>query len=271
MPTGDLVPSSDGRLAMTVGPWAKEKLFYVRGYCDIFNTGMKGKWRTRTYVDLFSGPGKCIVETTGEEVDGSPLIALQCEAPFTHYFFNDLSADAIEALESGAASFTWANITYFNMDCNDVVNYLLPQLPPSSLDFCFVDPYNWQIKFPSIQRLTKARRMDLVITFQTGAIRRVADNPPQELDDFFGDAGWRTEYKAQLLAGRHTRGRILLDIYEQRLRGLGYIQIQDYLPVKNTRSAVLYHLIYASKDPRGKDFWDKISRRSSTGQLRLRL
>lgn len=91
MPTGDLVSGSDGNLTMVVGPWAKEKLHYIRRYCDIFNTGMKDKWETRTYVDLFSGPGKCVIEGTEEEIDGSPLIALQCEEPFTHYFFNDLS------------------------------------------------------------------------------------------------------------------------------------------------------------------------------------
>jgi len=271
VPTGDHVPSSDGQVAMVVGPWAKEKLHYIRRYCYIFNTGMKGRWSTRTYIDLFSGPGKCVIEGTGEELDGSPLIALLSDVPFTHYFFNDIDTHAINSLKSRVASLASANITYFNMDCNEVIEHLLSQLPSYSLDCCFIDPTNWQIKFDSIQRLTKDRRMDLIITFQTGAIRRVADNPPEELDDFFGNPSWREEYKTKLLTGGRTRGRILLDIYEQRLRDLGYREIQDYLPVKNTRSALLYHLIFASKHPRGRDFWDKISQKSSTGQLRFTL
>ena len=271
MPTGDLVPSSDGQLAMLVGPWAKEKLHYIRSYCDIFDTGMKGKWSTRTYIDLFSGPGKCVIEGTGEELDGSPLIALQCEVPFTHYLFNDINPVSINSLQNRASLFTSPKIDYFNKDCNEVIDHLLARLPSYSLDFCFIDPSNWQIKFDSIQRLTKERRMDLAITFHTGAIKRCADDAPEELDDFFGDPAWREEYKSMLLSGRHEGSRVLLDAYENRLRGLGYKYIQDQVLVRGPRNLPLYHLIYASKHWRGKDFWDKISQKSSTGQLRLKL
>ena len=110
--------------------------------------------------------------------------------------------------------------------------------------------------------------MDLVITFHTGNMKRVLHSPPEELDRFFGDKHWREEY-LQNCTKRGTPGRILLDIYESRLRSIGYIYLQDCLPVKNTRSVVMYHLIYASKNRRGKDFWDKIIQKSSTGQLRM--
>ena len=48
MPTGELVMGSDNYLALAVGPWAKEKLFYIQSYCKIFNSGMKNKWPVRT-------------------------------------------------------------------------------------------------------------------------------------------------------------------------------------------------------------------------------
>lgn len=50
MPTGDLVTGSDGYLAIRVGPWAKDKLHYIRRYCDIFNAGMKNRWPVRAYI-----------------------------------------------------------------------------------------------------------------------------------------------------------------------------------------------------------------------------
>ena len=142
---------------MIVGPWAKEKLHYIQRYCYIFNMGMKDKWSTRTYIDLFSGPGKCVIEGTGKEFDGSPLIALQCKVPFTYYFFNDINPSSIASLRNRASPFKSVKINYFNMDCNSVIDHLLPKLPSSSfsLDVCFIDPTNWQIKFDSIQRLTK--------------------------------------------------------------------------------------------------------------------
>jgi three-Cys-motif partner protein len=269
LPTGDLVPGSDGYQALVIGPWAKEKLFYIQRYCEIFNSGMKSKWPVRTYTDIFAGSGKCAIEETGEEVDGSSLIALQCKVPYTHYFFNDINPSAIQALKGRASSFTSANINFFNRDCNEVIEDLRSKLPQSSLDFCFIDPLNWEIKFDSIRKLTKDRNMDLAITFHTGSIKRVMHNPPDDLNYFFGDRKWQDECNSAIIGGKGNIGRVLLDAYERRLRSLDYVGLQDYLPVRNTKSVVMYHLIFASKHPRGKDFWNKISLRTSTGQQRL--
>ena len=271
MPTGDLVPSSDGRFAVNVGPWAKEKLFYVARYCHIFNTGMKGRWNVRTYIDLFSGPGKCVIEGTDEELDGSPLVAIGCEVPFTHYIFNDIEPTAIEALRDriGSLGFPKAAINYFSADCNDVIADILQQLPKASLDFCLIDPTNWQIRFDSIARLTKNRRMDLAITFHSGSMKRVAELNPEELNDFFGGSKWHERYRNMLASGRHEGSRVLLDTYEEGLRTLGYRHLHDYILVKNEKGVPLYHLLFASKSPRGRDFWDKISQRSATGQYKF--
>ena len=100
MATGDIVTGSDGLPAINIGLWAKDKPFYLNRICDIFNTGMKNKWSTRAYIDLFSGPGSCVVANTNEEIPGSPLVALRCSTPFTHYFFNDLRPELVGALEN---------------------------------------------------------------------------------------------------------------------------------------------------------------------------
>lgn len=270
MATGDLIHSSDGKFAIEVGPWAKDKLHYISAYCEIFSTGMKSRWPLRTYTDLFAGPGICVIEGTGEEVIGSPLVALRCKTPFTHYFFNDDKPELISALKPRAVVDNAVKIQYFSKDCNVVVDDLLRELPNGSLDFCFIDPLNWEIQFDSIRRLTANRRMDLAITFHIGNIRRVAERPPKELNDFFPDSNWQLEYrKAREL--RESSWRTLLDVYENGLKDIGYIQIKDYVLEKNRRNVPLYHLIFASKHPRGADFWDKIAVRSSTGQLRMTL
>jgi len=269
MPTGDLVPGSDGQNVMLAGSWARDKLYYVDRYCNIFNAGMRSRWSTRAYVDLFSGPGRCAVEHGQEEFDGSPLVALKCRVPFTHFFLNDMNKAAVEALKKRAALFEPVHIAYYNEDCNRVVNRLVKDLPTNSLDFCLVDPTNWQISFESIRRLTEGRRMDLAVTFHVGAIKRCADDAPEELDDFFGDSLWRDEYVSALRAGRHEGSRVLLDAYETRLGALGYRETHDLVLVKGPRNVPLYYLMFASKHPRGKDFWDKISLRSASGQVRL--
>jgi len=268
--TGDLVVGADGELVIKVGLWALGKLAYIKRYCDIFNTAMKGRWANRAYIDLFSGTGRCLVEATMREVDGSPLVALNTKVPFTHYFFNDMDASAIESLRKRTAHMGFQSITYFNKDCNGVIGNLLSLLPSSSLDFCFIDPTNWQISFESIRRLTEQRRMDLAITFHVGAIKRVTDNPPQELLNFFPDSRWLNEYRKAREKGTRA-GRVLLDSYERGLHEIGYIEIKDYVLAQNSKHVPLYHLIFASKNRLGGDFWDKIAVRSETGQLRMQI
>jgi len=40
-----------------VGPWAEVKYEHVQRFATMFSTGMRNKWRTRVYVDLFTGAG----------------------------------------------------------------------------------------------------------------------------------------------------------------------------------------------------------------------
>lgn len=267
MATGDLIKSSDGELALKVGVWAQEKLDYIRRYCDIFNTGMKNQWPTRAYIDLFAGPGKCYIEETKREIDGSPLIALSCKTPFTHYFFNDANPQVMSSLRKRAKNFTCSNVLYFTEDCNTVIDELRSKLPPSSLDFCFIDPFGFEIKFDSIRRLTEGRRMDIAITFHVGGMKRVAHNPPRELLEFFPDTSWQERYKKEEKV--YPKGYILLAAFKKGLEDIGYRDVKDYVLVKNKKGVPLYHIIFATKNPRGADFWDKIASRSRTGQLRM--
>lgn len=261
-----LVTGSDGWKVLGLGLWAKDKLSYIRAYCDIFNVGMKRRWTNRVYIDLFAGPGRCLVRETGEEISGSPLIALHCKEPFTHYFFNDADPQAIAALKSRVGPIT--KVQYLNEDCNTAVGEIIGGLPSAFLGFCFVDPTGFQVKFDSIAQLTAGRRIDLAVTFQAGFIKRWAREDASALDQFFGDAGWRSLFDK---APRGEQSRVLLDHYEGKLRTLGYREFKDFLLFKNKKDVPLYYLLFASKHPRGADFWDKISQRSVTGQTRLTL
>jgi hypothetical protein len=60
-----------------------------------------------------------------------------------------------------------------------------------------------------------------------------------------------------------------LEAYKRGLSGLGYRAIKDYVLERNTRNVPLYYLIFASKHPKGAEFWDKIAGRSEAGQLRM--
>lgn len=261
----------DGHLVRKLGSWAREKLFYVESYIDIFNSGMKKKWPRRTYVDLFSGPGRVLIGGA-EEIDGSPLLARDAEISFTDLFLNDIEPQAISALEARfEAESHSARVEFLTLDCNQAVREIRQRLPANTLDLAFIDPTNWQITFDSLKHLTAGRRMDLIITFHVGGMKRAVEYAPAALDAFFGIEDWRSAYAQSAKAGKREGSRILLDCYESQLRTIGYKWAQDDVRITNQRNLGLYHLVFASKNPRGEDFWQKITAKSSAGQLKMKL
>jgi len=94
---------SDGLPVRKSGIWATEKLYYLERYLDIFSVGMSKIWAGNLfYIDLFSGPGSCMIPETQVEFDGSPLIALKFN--FTKYFFFESDSVCFSALKSRVES-----------------------------------------------------------------------------------------------------------------------------------------------------------------------
>ena len=269
-----LVMASDGYLARPVGKWSKEKHHYLRRYCEIFDKGMQHLWPYRVYVDLFAGPGRCLIHDTGEEIDWSPIIAQRCSPPFTHFLFNDLDASATAALAQRTKALGTQQVEYMSLDCNLAIVPIvgrLRQLPSPPLCLCFIDPTGWQVTFNSVKTLTANYRMDLIVVFQSSSMKRAAHLSPDALTAFFDDdprmPEWRTLYHT---APNGSRTRALVDHYEQRLKGIGYVWFHDHVSVELENDGLpLYQMLFASKHERGQDFWRKIAVKQENGQLRL--
>ena len=93
----DLTTASDGLSALSVAEHAKDKEDTLRNITDIFTQAMRKKWPGKLYyVDPFCGPGKCLIKTSEEETDGSPIIA--AGVPFSRFYFADEDERCIEAL-----------------------------------------------------------------------------------------------------------------------------------------------------------------------------
>jgi hypothetical protein len=68
------VIADDGLLAEKVGPWAMEKLDIVASYIQISGpTRRKYRDNRPAFIDVFSGPGRSLIRTNGEFIDGSPV------------------------------------------------------------------------------------------------------------------------------------------------------------------------------------------------------
>ena len=147
------------------------KLYFVEYFEALFNGGMKNLWPTRAYVDLFSGPGMCIDRDTGEEFEGSPLLALGCSTPFTHHYFNDIDTELIGALEQRQQRlFPQAKVTYSNLDCNLAATSIAAQLPKGALTLAFIGAY--EVTFDALASLLQGPHIDVIVTFHSTAIKR---------------------------------------------------------------------------------------------------
>jgi hypothetical protein len=96
--------ATDGLPARKSGHWAREKLFRVGYYTQMFATGMKNAWSTRAFVDLMAGPGLCKIESDGAEFDGSPLRALKAKDPFNIVVLVEDDQALVDALKARTAA-----------------------------------------------------------------------------------------------------------------------------------------------------------------------
>jgi three-Cys-motif partner protein len=283
-----LICAEDGLLMRETGAWAAEKLDYLSRYLSIFTTSMRGKpWKGLYFIDLFSGPGKCKVRDSSQILLGSPLLALTLRYPFSQYFFNDADQEAINALKTRCSiSSQSANIQYEVGDSNQVVHKIVKQIELvdqryiqgkwSSLNLSFLDPEGFELEWGTVAALGKVRKMDLIILYPQMGVEREMPNdiqkpPPTKIDSYFGGVEWRDVFQKYKLGQIQSLHRSLMDLYEDKLKSLGYIDIKEDEPLmRNTeRNAPLYRLIFASKDSLGKKFWKQVTSRDVYGQSKL--
>lgn len=266
--------ASDGLLARCSGEWSQDKLFYLQRYLDIVTTSMRKRWAL-CYVDLFAGPGKCIVRPEGIDIDGSPLCALQLRHTFDRYFFVDISKENTECLQKRIQNLSISpHGTFLVQDCNKAIPVISEQLGPNFLTVAFMDPTGFQLDFASIETLVRNRRVDLIINFPYRALQRVIPRAlsarSSELDRFFGGRNWRTVCQEAKQQGNDP-AYALMKHYKEKLLELGYIEDASPSGDISVQSSIgyLYSLICMSKHALGKKFWGKIQITNRHGQQKL--
>ena len=236
---------------------------------------MKDKpyWAGLTYVDLFAGPGMCRVRNTGEEIDGSPLIALGSPKPFDEFFFVDTSREAAKALES---RFTCRNAHVqphiYTGDCNREVDKLVRDVPSDHLVLAFVDPTGLHVHFDTIRKLTSGRKVDLIISFmdRLDLVRNVGkyyyENEDSNIDKFLGrGVDWRRKFDSLSNQDAQHVCHMFLDLYSQQLKSIGYQHFGQPQRISGSGSP-FYLLLFASKHHLGADIWNRVSKKDRGGQ-----
>ena len=90
---------------------------------------------------FFAGPGVCIERDSRTEFAGSPIEALKCRTPFTHFFFNDIDEDSIDALSTRQTRMhPQAKVEYLKLDCNEAARQIAGLIPRNCSDTCVHRP-----------------------------------------------------------------------------------------------------------------------------------
>jgi three-Cys-motif partner protein len=273
----------DGMAAPEVGAWAEEKYRRLGMYAEIFSTGMKNRWGTRVYLDLFAGPGHAVIRETKQRILTSPLLALQVPHQFDKYIFCDADSKSLECLKSRVRHLApTVDAAFEPGDVNIRAKDIAAHIPPHSqshtvLSFCFVDPFGLDIHFETIRQLGRGRAMDFLILLALAmdATRnwqtyRKPEN--EKVESFLGNPTWRVDWQTAESHGR-TPIRFLAEAYMDAMEGLGYVRpgFDRMIEVRTRDNNMrLYYLAFFSKSERGYEFWDEV-RRYSTDQFGLSL
>jgi three-Cys-motif partner protein len=224
----------------------------------IFTSSMKGKWDGLTYVDLFAGPGVCVVEGTGEELRGSPLLALDTAKAFDTVICVEQDDRARDALAQRIRAHGRGNTAeVLSGDCNAIIGQVIGRMPHGFLSLVFIDPEGVSGLDADTMRALADRRLfvDLIILFpQQMSVNRnrwqwigsVEDTP---LDRVLDGRDWRTNPTPEVVQ------------FMELLRSLSFTFVESAgRAFRNRRGAQLYYLVFASKSVTAVTFWEKISR-----------
>ena len=265
-----------------VGDWAYEKVYLVVRYCQIFAGGMKQKWQGRlNYVEICSGPGRCIQKDTGQELDGTALAVVRSTA-FTHLcraIFIDSNPQVIKVLNSRLNSCGCspkASAIVGDYADSDSLLQLLHSYDLSGLNLIFIDPTDCSVPFDTLMALRGSiRNFDLLVNIAIGTdvtrnIKIALTEPNarvrQKYISFLGRDTFFRDARNKQLANAGDDQALRLNFFQEycdQLSRIGF-PFTDAKPVRH-----YYYIAFASGDERGLDFWRKINVIDSYGQREL--
>lgn len=265
-----------------VGDWAQEKVFRLIQYFGIFAAGMKNKWGGLNYIEICSGPGRCITRDNQNEIDGTAL------AIINHKIFGAISAatfidnndDVVKTLNSRIQSLgasVKARAVHGDYSDPSGIVATLDSLPKGYLNLCFIDPTHCDVPFATVQKIIGClKNVDLIINVATGTdfSRNVTgvimdegfSKAKEKYESFLGSPGFfqRKDVVLHARNGNFTELRRLFRAeYEQRFSDMGFScsapqSVRHY-----------YDLVFFTRNPTGLSFWNKACQIEPDGQRML--
>lgn len=267
-----------------IGYWSEIKLEIIEKYALAYSlvfSSPKYRYLHHVYIDAFAGPGTHISKTTKGQVRGSPQIALDIIPPFKEYYFIDTDGDKVNELKKIVSNYPRAKTHIIQEDCNSaLLKSVFPQVQRGDYrrGLCLLDPYGLDLNWEVIETAGKMRTIEIFLNFPVMDMRRnvLLSNPKEatpenikRMDAFWGTHSWKdiAYFQTQDLFGdiidvKQKNIKLVTSAFKERLlEAARFEYVPEPIPMRNTKSSILYFLFFASNNKTGNkiltDIFDK--------------
>lgn len=263
-----------------VGQWAEEKIYLLYQYFGIFTRGMKNKWHEINYIEICSGPGRCIKRELRQEIDGTALSIIK-HVDFQHIhkaLFFDYNKDVVSVLNQRIQKLGITNACAYEADYNRPASLCeilrLHCSKKCSLNLVLIDPTDCSVPFDLIVHLKQTlNNIDMIINVATGTdfnrnIPMAFDNKERakKYELFLGNSSFFTESENQDLCKKKQYDQLrnrFRQAYQDSMRRIGYSEFR-ITPIEH-----YYDILFAASHKKATEFWDKAQAIKFDGQREL--
>jgi three-Cys-motif partner protein len=281
------------------GSWTVEKLDALRAYLEGYAQALKNQPFCRLYIDAFAGTGDRAVKPhpTGSllgmpELDeitkGSARVALEIDPPFDRHIFIEKQQQRSSALAQLRSEFPERDIEVLNEDANAAVQRICRNTNwRANRAVLFLDPYGMQVSWETLETVADTKAIDVWMLYPTGMglnrlLTKDGEIPiewQQALDRSLGCHDWRDAFYREVetpdLFGETTTALVKVAGTQEfeaflleRLRAIFAGVAPQTLPLRNSRSQVMYLLCFACGNPRGVSLAVRIAKAVIRSRLR---
>jgi three-Cys-motif partner protein len=253
-----------GLLVENVGAWARDKLKIVTDYIQASGAARRSYLGSgAAYIDVFCGPGRSKIRTTGQFIDGSPIAAFKkgkgSLAPFTSIEISDADPDLLTTA-SKRLSALGAPVHATAGPASSAMPKIVQSLNRYGLHFAFLDPHNLgTLSFDLFESLATLKRIDVIVHVSLSDLQRNTDRyTSAEYDQFDRFApGWRDHVRTDM--NQPALRAAILEYWSDKVARLGLPRAKHCELIKGSQRQRLYLLILLARHELARSLWSKIS------------
>lgn len=267
-----------------VGVWGMQKIYHLVQYFGIFSNGMKNKWNGElNYIEICSGPGRCVSRKDGMEFDGTAMSILKHSAykNIRNALFFDFNEVVVETLNKRINALNVSNAKALLGDYSkpeELCETIRKSINPNSLNLVFIDPTDCSVPFTLLTYIKKLLpNADLIINLASGTdFNRNVINALLKPDSYTKTVSKYSKFlgatdffkndvniKFATAGNNQSLRNNFRESYKNSLQQIGY----EYFAFKQIKH--FYELLFASKHKTGLTFWEKANKIGFDGQREL--